>query len=415
MIKVYLETLTCDRRGLDANKTRTYLLKNNYLIVNKPKDADIIIFFACAALNSITERSLKKIKKLKKYHANLIVAGCLPEIEEERLSEIFQGRTLSTKDLDKMDQLFPGIVQPFSTIEDANIVFRNRADRTVQGIFRKSIQALPVIDAMYLWIKKDILRFIFGKSVLLYKYLQDTSTYHVRISTGCLGECSYCAIKKGIGSCVSKPVADCLNEFEKGLKQGYTMFILDGDDTGAYGLDIHTRFPELLERITQIPGNYAITISNFQPVWLVKYIDDLERIFQRNKIEGFQCPIQAGSTRILQLMNRYSDTEKIKEALLRVKQSSPQISVITDYILGFPAETEEDFQETLDYIKTINFDGGMVISFSLNTGTKAENIGPKVPQDVMKKRLKAARHSLKHAHYHTLAVNGFKSIIFFKN
>ena len=414
MKKIYVETLTCDRRGLDANKTITYLSKNNYNIIKKPKDADIIIFFACAALNSITKKSLERIKKLQRYRAELIIAGCLPEIEKQRLAEIFHGRIISTKDIEKIDTLFPDVKIKFNTIDDANIVFKNINEKTIMGIIRNIIGTIKPIEKIYHDLKRNILQFIFGNNAILYKYLQDSSLYHVRISTGCLGKCSYCAIKKGIGSCVSKPLNECVKEFKNGLEKGYKKFIIDGDDIGAYGLDIDSNLPELLDNITKIEGDFKILVSNLHPKWVVEYISELEIILKRKKIENIQCSIQSGSSRILTLMNRYSDIEKIKHALDRLKDSNPNISLITDYILGFPTESEEDFQQTIEYIKSIKFDGGMIIPFSLNKGTEAEKIIPKVNQETIKKRFKVAKKYLKVSEYHVLYLPRFKSIIFFK-
>lgn len=415
MKRVYLETLTCDRRGLDANRIKEFFLRNNYVIVKKPQDADVIVFFGCAALNSITEQALRKIEKLKSYHTDLIVAGCLPEIEKERLAKIFHGRLLRTKDFNSIDRLFPDANTPLSAIEDANIVFRNVPERTVQGILRKSIQTLPLLNTAFFWGRRRVLWFIFGNSAMLYKYLQDESTYHVRISTGCLGQCSYCVIRQGVGPSISKTLEVCLGEFKKGLQQGYRSFVLDGDDIGAYGLDIQTNFPEVLDRITQIQESYRLVLSNFNPVWLVKYIDELERLFKRGRIDNLHCPIQSGSSVILARMNRYADTEQMRDAFLRLKQSNPNMAITTDYIIGFPTETEEDVQTTLQYITDIGFNGGMVISFSLMEGTEAARLSPQVSQDVLNRRVKQARRYLRQAGYHTFATPGFRSFIFFRS
>ncbi|UCD13308.1 MAG: hypothetical protein JSW60_07050, partial [Thermoplasmatales archaeon] len=125
MKKIFIYHRSCTLRSLDASRVSSYFSKNNYKIVNKPKDADIIFFIGCAALDNVTDQSLQIIKELQKYDAELIVAGCLPTIESEKLANIFTGRTINAKDLDKdpdkMDELFPENMIKFRDIDDANI------------------------------------------------------------------------------------------------------------------------------------------------------------------------------------------------------------------------------------------------------------------------------------------------------
>ena len=402
MKKIFIFTHSCDRRGLDANKTKKYLTENNYKIVDNPKNADIIIFFACAALNSITDKSFKLIKEFQKYNAELIVAGCLPAIEKEQLTEIFDGKTIVTKDIEKIDEVFSGNKIKYYDIADANIVFKNLNKKTIRGIFKNTFWTVKLIWRIYVKIRKHIIKSLFGENSLIYRYLPEKTEYHIKISTGCLGNCSYCSIKEGIGSCVSKPLDECIKEFKNGLNQGFNKFVIDADETGCYGLDINSNLPELLYKITEIPGNFEISIRNLDPIWVVRYINDLEIILKRKKIIDIESSIQSGSIRILKLMRRYSDIKKMKDAYLRLKKAHPDISLITDYILGFPTESKEDIKQTLRYISEINFTAGTIIPFSCRTGTEAENIEPKVTSKQMSKGFKYAKKFLKKIGYSVL-------------
>jgi len=410
--KIYIHVQACDRRGLDANKTAKYLSKNNYEIVNRAKNADIILFFACAALNTITEDSLKTIKKFQKYDAELIIAGCLPEIEKEKLSKIFNGKTICTKDIEKIDTIFPENRIKYSTTDDANIVFKNLNELSPLEILKRTFRSIKSIESIYINVKNHIFKNLFGENSFIYRVFPDPLLYHVRTSTGCSGNCSYCSIKKGIGPCASKPLEDCIEEFRNGLNKGYKRFAIDGDDTGAYGIDIGSNLPELLYKITEIQGDYKISIRNIRPDWIVRYINDLEIILKRKKIISIESSIQSGSIRILKLMNRYSDIEKMKNAFLRLKKSFPSISLVTDYIIGFPTESEEDFKQTLDYLKEINFNAGMIIPFSCNTGTEAEKIVPKITRKDTYRRIKNAKKFLKKSGYHILFIPWNELFIF---
>jgi tRNA A37 methylthiotransferase MiaB len=216
--------------------------------------------------------------------------------------------------------------------------------------------------------------------------------YHIRVSWGCIGNCSFCITKKAIGSFKSKPFEECIQEFKRGLKAGYRDFIICSDDPGAYGVDIDSSFPKLLDEMTDIEGNYNLMITGLSPVMLMKYLDEMEEILKKKKITAILFPIQSGSSRILKLMNRYSDVDKMKEAFLRLKKSFPGLILETQIILGFPTETFEDFKQSLNFVKECNFYSGYLYKFSCRPGTDAEKIEPKVSDEEMSKRLKYAKN-----------------------
>lgn len=402
MVKIFVYVSACERRELDAMRIRAYLLNNGHILVSHPKKADIIFFVACAVLDRPTKISFDKIKEFQKYDAKLIVAGCLPAIEPKKLANIFDGNTITSEDLnihpEKIDQLFPGISVPFSTISDANTLFQNTDNSTWSGIIQTIINSPPVHSPFY-HIRFYILKHLFGEHVILYRLLLKESSFQIRTSWGCHGNCSYCAINKAIGNVQSKPIEQCVIELKKGLAQGYYHFILTADNIGAYGLDIGTTLPTLLDALTSIEGQYDIMILNVHPRWIVKYCDALEKILSRNKIVGLDIPFQSGSIRILKSMNRYSDIQKIREACMRLKKASPQLVLGTDCIIGFPSETFEDLTKTLDFIKEVGFYVGTAIKYSCKRGTPAETIRPIISPQEISRRFNYAKKNLKKEGY----------------
>jgi len=413
MKKIFICVESCQRRLLEANKVHTYLLKNGYEIVDNPKDANIIILVGCAASNQSAEYTLNKVKELQRYDAELIVAGCLPAIEKEKLAEIFDGKTISTKDLDKIDSLFPKNKIKFNSIDDENILNQNVSEEKSLpfikqiGEIKKNFRNVEWMEKLYLKIKNHILKNLFGENSFIYRFLRfgDKPLYNITISIGCAGSCSYCAIKKAIGPLKSKPLDQCIKEFKNGLDEGYKDFVLNADDSGPYGLDIGSSFPELLDEITSIPGDYEISIRAFGPQWVIKYLNDLERILEKHKIKRMYIPMQSANNRILKLMNRYSDAEKMKDAFLRLKKADPDLLLNTHYILGFPTEGEEEFKGTMSFIKEINFSGGSIFPFIRRSGTESENIEPKISQKVISRRLRFAKKFLKKDGYTVIYVS----------
>ena len=407
MKKIFIYVSACDLRFLDANRIRNYFLKNKYQIVNSPENADLIFFIACAALNSIAKGTLRKVKEFQKYNAELIVAGCLPEIEKKELAKIFDGKTIVTKNLENIDDLFPENKIKFSSIDDSNILFQNffknnfTGERTNYLQIKQFFWNIRFLSKFYNNTRRHVLNNLlskFERKVIEYLY-SPKNLFQTRVGWGCLGNCHYCAVKMGIGKLRSKPVDQCLKEFNKGLAQGFKKFVINADDTGVYGIDVGASLPELLDKLISIPGDYEILVSSIHPQWVVRYIDELEEIFKRKKIIIIESTIQSGSSRILSLMNRYSDVEKMKDAFLRIKKVDPNLKLFTHIIVGFPTETEEEFKKSLDFVSEVDFDAGFIFPFSCKSGTKAEEIEPKVSEKEISKRIRYSKKFLRKRKY----------------
>jgi len=403
MKKVYVYTNTnCRRRLLDTKKLQLYFRKNKHITVEKPDDADFIIYVTCAYRNEITDTNLLKIQEFKKYNAELIVAGCLPVIEEDKLNQIFQGKTINTKNLEKIDTLFPENKIKFSTISDAEAIAQDQYTSYYEE--NQKLKNLPFLNKYYVRFRDFIVSNILNEHLLVYLFPSKHEFYHVRISWGCMGNCAYCGIKKAIGDLKSKPFDECVSDFKKGLELGYKKFVITADDVGAYGIDTDSDFPTLLDKLISIPGDHKITVQDLHPQWVVKYIDELVPIFSRDKITSVNIALQSGCSKILKLMNRFSDTEKIYDALKRLKKSNKNLSLDTHFILGFPTETHDDFLQTMEFIKSLDFDMGFIYRFSCKTGTKAETMEPKVSDDEIVTRLQQATKILKNENYKVISL-----------
>jgi tRNA A37 methylthiotransferase MiaB len=416
MKKIFLYSNTCCLRLLDANKIRSYLSKNNYKIVTKPQDANIIIFFTCAFTDEITEDSWSKIKEFKKYDAELIVAGCLPDIEKNDLTNIFNGKTINTKDLDKIERLFPESKAKFRKIADANFSFRNINTNKPIVAFKRFFRNIQWIKSIYVKIKDHVLKNLFGEYALnTISFLSlSEKPYMIRVAWGCRSNCSYCAIKKAIGPLKSKPLDQIIKEFKIGLNKGYKKISINADNPGEYGLDIGCDFPKMLDELTKIQGDYRISLLNIKPQWFIKYIDELVDILKRQKIADIEIPIQSGSSRILKLMHRFSDIKKIKAALTLVRKTFPDIPIYTHVIIGFPTETEEDLQQTIQFIKEINFNGCLIFRFSCKAGTLAEKLEQKIPEKEISRRMKYAKKFLKKEGYKVISIPRLQYFLFEK-
>lgn len=399
--KVFVYSDICPRRRLDARRTSEYFSKNNYSIINNPRKADIIVFFTCALSDKHVKNALNRIKKFQKLKARLIVTGCLPEIEKEQLNKIFKGEQISTKDLDKIDKLFPESEIKFEKNCTANIVWNNLDETDLFGFFKKILKKSKLAAGAYIKTKDHVLKHILGENSPFYNSLIG-NPYLIMISRGCFGNCSYCAIKKAVGPLKSKPLEHCLEEFKNGLEKGYKKFYIVGDDAGAYGMDIGETFPNLLDKITDIPDDYKIQLMDLNPRWVVKYADKLKQILKKDKIKTILVPIQSGSSRILKLMNRFSDVEVLKKILLCFKEIDPDLVLVTHIMVGFPAEAKEEFEKSIEFVKQVGFNTGLLIPFSCKSGTEAEKIEPNISKKEISRRLKYAKKTLKKDGYNVI-------------
>jgi tRNA A37 methylthiotransferase MiaB len=432
--KIFIyQVKTCNRRKLDALRLQKYFSANNFQIVQNSKDADIILLSTCSYSNKHSQASMDAVKKFLKCDAELIVTGCLPEIEKEELGKIFRGKTVSTKELNLIDSLFIENKIKFNEIEDANIPLENSNEyifiRNLRKLFRKSQTTKKIISSIVGSTLKNLVKDESAnchKSIINYSYFKyfkkgikpgltiHKNSFFIRPSWGCLGNCSYCVIKKAIGPLKSKPLDAIIAEFKKGLNQGYKNFIFDADDLGAYGIDIGSNFVEMLDKITDISGEYLIHLRYIHPVWLIKHTKEFEKVLKKGKIKSLGSAIQSGSSRVLKLMNRFSDVKKIEDSFYKIKKAYPNLLIATECINGFPTETKEEFKETLNIIKKINFDWGFIFPFSCRPGSEAWKLEPKVSKKEILNRMKYVGKYFKKIGYNSFLFKDLEIIAFSK-
>lgn len=411
MKKIFIYTCPCERRRLDAKKVANYFYQNNFEIINNPKNADFIFLFTCAIFDVVAQESFKKIKEFQKYKGELIVAGCLPEIKKEELCKIFNGRCLVTKNLNEINKLFPDNKVLFEDTDDANSFFRNYVQ---SGNFDISFFDLDSSKFFVLLVgnlfKINLLKNVLGKiekHILANIFINDPISinffnekiFQIRVSTGCPNVCSYCTIKKAVGHLKSKPLDVLIEEYKEGLDKGYKIFRILGDDTGSYGLDIGKSFPELLDKIIKIQGDSFFIISGLNPKWAVKYKNEICEILKSKKIKKIDIPIQSGNSRILGLMKRYSDVDKINEAISHYFKVYPDLVIETHCIVGFPTETWDEFIDSLNFIKNNSVYSGYILQYSCDKNTVSGQIEPKVTDEEMFRRIKYAKQFLKNLGY----------------
>ena len=394
----------CSRRGIDAARIKEYFLRNELTETESPAEADYIVLVTCGLTEFETLRVQESVKELKQHKGELLVYGCLPAMDPKALDGIFNGKILFTKDIENIDKLFSLPVK-MADIPDANFALTHFDDlltfnRDGEEVFPEELKSagIPGFIREIKWKTKwrfNRLKFKI-KSLFEKKYIEnipdgigfDNSNFSIRIATGCAGNCAFCVIRKAIGKLNSKPLDVIKEEAKRAVSEERFRINLVSSDTGAYGIEIGSSFPEMIRSILAVDPRLKIAfIQDVNPLWICRYIDEISELVKTKRIESILSPIQSGSPRVLKLMRRYHDVEEMIRSFGQLKKAWPRLKLRTQVIVGFPTETDEEFEQTLDMINRCRFDEIDIFEYYEVKGSEAENIFPKVPPEVIKKRM----------------------------
>jgi len=366
---------------MDNNHFRKFFSKNKWTITSNPTDARLILVNTCAYDYDSEENSFEKIKELKKKtKAKIIVCGCLPKINEERLKREFKGIYFGIHEISKLD----GIIDSKFKIE------KIKNDGTLTA---EEFSVYPVSHKLIKFIK-PILQKIHSKFNIkiqpLYNIcscLYGPDVFHIRISIGCLGNCTYCAIKHAKGSLKSVPIHEIISKFKDGLNKGCKEFALIGQEVGCYGQDINTSIVELLKEMNKVKKDYKLHILFLEPSWFLKYFDGLKNTFVSNNIVSINLTLQSSNDRIIRMMGRKYKVKEVIERVRELKKEFPSITLRTHLMVGFPGETEKEFKDTLRVMGEFDFVNGLFM-YTGRPGCPSSQMPNQVPKNVKRKRLR---------------------------
>ena len=384
---VFLITNGCPENRIDMALIHEFFKKNNWHIVDNYFDAELILFNACALTQFSEKRSLQIIETLKTFKpsgSQLIVCGCLPKINESKLKKIHQGLILyGEHETYKLND----IIQAKYKIEEisANFLYP-----------QKKLKRKPTKSKIYPGLIEHIFqecsefrskfsRILWGPLIIYNNWLnikvniKGQCIFFIKIATGCMNCCSYCAIKNSRGNLKSKALTRILDEFQLGLQQGYKNFTLLGTDLGPYGKDIGIDLTTLLREMIRENGDYTIHIRNLGPNCLKKMWSELKEILKSKKITFIGIPIQSGNNDILNAMRRGYTIEDVKECIKQLNEEFPFVFIRTQLMTGFPGETLEQFYDTYNLLDELFFDYTEVYSFSTRPNTLAAKMENQLP------------------------------------
>lgn len=319
-MKVGFISLGCNKNLVVTEEVISMFKENGFDIVNKEKDAEIILINTCGFIESAKQEAIDCILEMAEYKKQkckyLIVIGCLVERYKEEL-----------------EKLIPE-VDLFISIKEYDQIW----DKIKKLIDDK--EAKPyALD--------------FKKRVIT---TGDNYAY-LKIAEGCSNNCTYCAIPYIQGKYVSRKEEDILEEAKILAKKGIKELIIIAQDTGRYGIDIYgeARLPHLLKELCKIDGIKWIRFLYTYPETITNEL--IEVVKKEEKIaKYFDIPLQHISNKILKRMNRKSSRKSIENLILRLRKKIPEVVIRTTFIVGFPGETKEEFTELYEFVKKAKFD-----------------------------------------------------------
>ena len=367
-MKIGFVSLGCSKNLIDTEITIGMFKQNNYKIVNNPEEADIIAINTCGFIDQAKEEAINTILEMANYKKEkckyLIVMGCLVQRYYNELIKLLPEVDLFIK-LEDYDKIW-------NMIED--LVKRDIATKTKNKTSKKisEIKPLPMFSYEQ-YINRTITT---GKN---YAYL--------KIGEGCSNKCTYCAIPYIRGPFVSRKMEDIINEAKMLAKKGIKEIIVIAQDTTKYGVDIYGE-PKLAKLLQEISKIKEIKWIHFLYSYPEGITDELiETVASNKKISKyFDIPIQHISDNVLKRMNRKTSKKQITELLEKIRSKTPDVTLRTSLIVGFPGETEEEFEELKQFIKTAKFDKLGTFMYSKEEGTPAEKLPNQIHGNTKKAR-----------------------------
>ncbi|KAF2956149.1 30S ribosomal protein S12 methylthiotransferase RimO [Marinitoga sp. 38H-ov] len=365
--KVHILTLGCPKNEADMDVLKGIFISKGYEITENPEESDIAIVDTCGFIEPAKEESINEIFNFvalrdKNPNMKIIPIGCLVERYYDELK----------KELTEVDGLI-GVVPPakiVDAIENKNYFFKLEKPYDVYNCDFRVVPNKP------------------------YAY--------IKIADGCNRKCAFCSIPYFKGEPVSREIEDIKKEAEFLIKNGIKEIVLVSQDNTLYGVDLYKKqaLPELLKEINAIEGDFWIRVMYLHPDFIndeiIDSINNLDKV-----VKYFDIPMQHGSDNVLTLMGRVRKTDQLKDIIKKIRKNKDAI-IRTTIIVGFPGETDEDFEELLDFVDEIEFDRLGAFTYFDEEGTPSYLLPNKVNDKIKEKRLEELMELQKEISYEKL-------------
>lgn len=332
MAKIFVEAYGCSASFADSEMISGLILNGGHTLVDNSSESDLNIIVTCSVKDATANKMIHRIKSLKS--KPLVVAGCFPKAEKNTVEKFAENASLlGPNSLGKTLQVIN------STLNGRKQVSLEDSDLSKVGL--PKVRLNPVVGI-------------------------------VEIASGCMSECTFCQTKLSKGDLSSYRLGDIVRQVQTEINEGCKEVWLTSTDNGCYGFDIGTDLPSLVNAVVEIPDDFMIRVGMMNPMYMPRIKEALIESFDNDKVFKFlHIPVQSGSDKVLHDMKRGHTVNTFREIVKRAKERFGNFTISTDVIVGFPSETEEDFQKTVNLLDETRPDVVNLSKYSARPGTEA--------------------------------------------
>ena len=332
MAKIWVEAYGCSASFSDSEMISGLIVNGGHTLVNNSEESDLNVIVTCSVKDATAAKMVHRIKESNS--KPLVVAGCLPKAEQKT-------------------------VEKFA--ENASLLGPNSIGKTLQ-VIKSTLDGQKIVALEDTDISK----------IGLPKIRLNSAIGIVEIASGCMSECTFCQTKLSKGDLKSYRIGDIVRQVKTEISDGCNEVWLTSTDNGCYGLDIGADLPELVNTISEINKNFFIRVGMMNPMYMPKIRDGLLKSFESNKVFKFlHVPVQSGSNKVLNDMKRGHTEQTFRDITQQFRGKFDKFTISTDIIVGFPTETEEDFEQTLKLLEDTKPDIVNLSRYSQRPGTDA--------------------------------------------
>ena len=332
MAKIWVEAYGCSSSFADSEMISGLIVNGGHTLVQDQSESDLNLIVTCSVKDVTATRMIHRIKQSQS--KPLVVAGCLPKAERHTVEKFAQNASMmGPNSIGKTLQVIE------TTLNGSKVVALDDTDLSKVGI--PKIRLNPAVGI-------------------------------VEIANGCMSECTFCQTKLAKGDLNSYRIGDIVRQVKRELADGCKEIWLSSTDNGCYGLDIGTDLPSLINQVSQIPEKFKVRVGMMNPMFMPRIRNNLLKSFENDKVFRFlHVPVQSGSNNVLNHMKRGHTVETFRNVVRKFRAKFDSFTISTDIIVGYPTETQEDFEKTIELLNETRPDIVNLSRYSQRPGTEA--------------------------------------------
>jgi MiaB-like tRNA modifying enzyme len=332
MAKIWVEAYGCSASFSDSEMISGLIVNGGHTLAENSQDSDLNLIVTCSVKDATANKMIHRIKESSS--KPLVVAGCLPKAEQKT-------------------------VEKFA--ENASLLGPNSIGKTLQ-VIKSTLDGKKMVELQ----DSDV------SKIGLPKIRLNPTIGIIEIASGCMSECTFCQTKLAKGELQSYRIGDIVRQVNTELSDGCTEIWLTSTDNGCYGFDIDTDLPELINSVSEIPEKFFIRVGMMNPMYMPRIRDGLLKSFENANVFKFlHVPVQSGSDKVLNDMKRGHTAQTFRDVTDHFRDKFENFTISTDVIVGFPTETEDDFEQTLELLQETKPDIVNLSRYSRRPGTDA--------------------------------------------